>query len=185
MAAVAAQTYLWVAAHDIYGRHNEQTKWYARRLIPYIVQSCCSSYLLPFRSARWRTTGGSGVFWPLVSYENLNYLPFRFYFTSVILWIPFILSRSSRDSSCVDPTNRVRWQVSDLSSSLSHTHKFYFTSRHNALQSIWPLVDMAPGRYGPLSVYMTHQDGRYGPPLVNMAHPLSILLRQWSHVYVI
>ena len=30
-------------------------------------------------------------------------------------------------------------------------------------------VDMAPGRYGPLSVYMAHQDGRYGPPLVDIA----------------
>ena len=47
-----------------------------------------------------------------------------------------------------------------------------------ALQSIWPVVDMTRGRYGPLSVYMAHQDGRYGPPLVDMAHPLSILLRQ-------
>ena len=30
-------------------------------------------------------------------------------------------------------------------------------------------VNMAPGRYGPLSVYMAHQDGRYGPPLVDIA----------------
>ena len=28
---------------------------------------------------------------------------------------------------------------------------------------------MAPGRYGPLSAYMAHQDGRYGPPLVDIA----------------
>ena len=38
-----------------------------------------------------------------------------------------------------------------------------------ALQSIWPLVGMAPGRYGPLSVSMAHQDGRYGPSLVDIA----------------
>ena len=30
-------------------------------------------------------------------------------------------------------------------------------------------VNMAPGRYGPLSVYMAHQDGRYGPSLVDIA----------------
>ena len=38
---------------------------------------------------------------------------------------------------------------------------------------IWGLfrstVNMAPGRYGPLSVSMAHQDGRYGPPLVDIA----------------